>query len=379
LPDRKYHSALGYLAARARRVPLRLALADLVRWEPQRDPEPGYTIAIAAMRDLAEVCLANLELVGRMNLGSARALLVVMDCTADELPDGFVERASDLVPQVPVRVLTYDRPQHRVSHFIDWGWVYSWLSWCKAIAAAPSRYVLLHDLDAMPLDPDLFERQYRAIEASDAAFLGVKWYTSSGFKPDDRLATTFEMILDAAFVRSHFTPIDAFNDHGIARPMQGVPPRYMDYDTFLMMQQRAARTDVAPIPDDAMVHPSQLICQYTDLLSGRARRPHPRCNLPILPYYLHLGGNPDPLRLIIESLSNAEQRGSVQPRLPFGEATIDLSAVSPGHGEYIRTQIARLERALYGRLRPEIAEYLRLLERAVPAAADPRPAELAPT
>ena len=216
MPDRKYTSALAYLAARARRAPLRLALRDLVRWEPLPDPEPGYTVVIAAMRDLAEVCLANLELVGRMNLGNARELLVVMDCTADELPEGFVERATDLVRQVPVRVLTYNAAQHRVSHFIDWGWVYSWLSWSKAIAAARSRYVLLHDLDAMPLDPDLFERQYRAIEDSDAAFQGVSWYTSSGFKPEDRLATTFEMILDAAVVRATFQPLDAFNDHGIA-------------------------------------------------------------------------------------------------------------------------------------------------------------------
>jgi hypothetical protein len=148
----------------------------------------------------------------------------------------------------------------------------------------------------------------------------------------------------------------------------------MDYDTFLMMQQRVGRTEVSPISEDAMAHPSQLICQYTDLLSGRSRRPHPLCNLPILPYYLYLGGNPHPLRLITQGHLGSD--GAARPRLPFAGTFIDLSAISPAHGLYIGDQIARLERALYGRLRPEVAEYLRVIERAVPGRArDQTPSE----
>jgi hypothetical protein len=358
LRDRKYDSSSAYLAALLRRAPLRLALRDLVRWAPLRDPRAGYTVVIAAMRDLAEVCYANLELVGRMDLSACRELIVVMDCLEVQTPPGFARRVGELVPQVSSRVLTYSSAQNRAARLVDWGWVYSWLSWCKGVGACRTRHVLLHDLDAMPLDQDLFERQYRAAERTGAAFLGGTWYTSSGFREEDRLATTFELVIDAEFVRGRFRPIDAFNDNGVMPG--GDSPRYMDFDTFLMMQRRAGRSEVEPIDEGAMVHPSQLICQYTDLVAGRMRGPHPRCTLPMLPYFLYLGGKGEALRQII-----AQVRERPTTLLPLGRLRFDISGVSPGHAAYLMDQIERLETVLWGAVRPEIAEYVGALERAM--------------
>ncbi len=63
---------LRLLAKQAKRLPLNLALRDLVSWEPLSQPEEGYTVAIACMKALAPVALANLRLcAGRCRPGCA--------------------------------------------------------------------------------------------------------------------------------------------------------------------------------------------------------------------------------------------------------------------------------------------------------------------
>ena len=49
--------------------------------------------------------------------------------------------------------------------------------------------------------------------------------------------------------------------------------RSVDFDTFLSGQARAGRICVLPIAEEDIVHPSQMICQFTALLNRRGYVP----------------------------------------------------------------------------------------------------------
>jgi hypothetical protein len=204
---------------------------------------------------------------------------------------------------------------------------------------------MLHDLDALLLEPATLRRHYAAVRAGDAEYLGVKYYTGQGLVPDDRLVTTFELMFDADFVRSRFRPIDLFNN---VRRFEG---RRVEFDTFLHAQSVAGRRKVLPIDEESMVHPSQMICQYVDHVNGRPVPPG-TSNVLMIPYYFEIGGDPGPLRDALGQL-----RGGKGPRVRvFGRET-DASKLTPAHARWYAKQAGRLERALHGETRPEIREY----------------------
>ncbi len=151
---------LRLLAKQAKRIPLNLALRNLVSWEPLSHPEEGYTVAIACMKALAPVALANLRLCSRTLSPRMRELILVFDAPLEEIPPEVVAAAREPSGGIPVRLLGYNPRQHWVAAKFNWGWVYSWMSWCLAIGHARTRAVVVHDLDALPLDVSLFETIY---------------------------------------------------------------------------------------------------------------------------------------------------------------------------------------------------------------------------
>ena len=81
----------------------------------------------------------------------------------------------------------------------------------------------------------------------------------NGVKEDDRLATTFEAFADAAWLRSQ-RPIDLFNK------VRAVNGRSIDFDITLESQHRLLKPEertILPMRQDQLVHPSQMIHQYT--------------------------------------------------------------------------------------------------------------------
>ena len=346
----KYSSRLSHTIAQLRRVPMNAMLRDMVTWEPMADPQPGYTPIIGCMASIPEVALANVRLISRMDLTNANEVILVFDRPPALMPEGFAEQLEAVRGDVPIRLLHYSDRQHAAADRIRWGWVYAWMSWTTGIANATTRHIILHDLDAMPINPAFFEERYQQAVERDATFYGIRWYHGNGFLDTDRLTTTFEMVMDAARVRAESEPHQAFNRSDT------LGGRSVEYDTFLYTQRRLGNAAEAPIGPDDVVHPSQMICQYTDLLAGRNTHAMPNTNLPLMPAFMSIGGRDELLATITRHLEAGGDH-----RLPFFDAELDVSEVTKPHLDWLEDQARRLERAASGDVRPEIDHYLGLL------------------
>ena len=106
-------------------------------------------------------------------------MILVFDCPVERNPGrGRGCSPGCLFERFAVRLIGYDERQHRIARRISWGWVYGWMSWCLAIRHARTRAVIIHDLDAMPLEAEFFERALRTIETQDRPeFCGIGKYT----------------------------------------------------------------------------------------------------------------------------------------------------------------------------------------------------------
>lgn len=331
-----------------KRARMHSRLRGLVSWQPMRSPQPGYTVVIAAMHRLWPVLVANLNLVARMRTPLMREVIVVFDCEEGRVPPSVIERVGEWRGSgLAVRIVGYSSRQADVARSIQWGWVYSWMSWCIGIGAASTRRVLLHDLDALPIDAGLFEDLFRSAESHDAHFQGARTYVGCGVRGEMNLVTTFEMVLDAQWLRGRFDPYDGFNK------VRLVSGRHVDFDTFLWVQQQAPQRRVQPIDDRALVHPSQLICQFTDHVAGRGSRTSPVNRLPMLAYFVYLGDPTFDLSGLASALGDCSVRA-----VPIWGKPLAVDLIPPETWAWMEKQIRRLEQHLHGSTRPEIEDYL---------------------
>jgi hypothetical protein len=337
----------GYKSVR--RAPLLWQLRGLVSWDPLGEPEPGYTIVIAGMRRLWPVAIANLRLIAECDRMHLREVVLVMDDSIEQLPREFLAGTTEMESAgLPLRIIGYDDAQRRTAHRINWGWVYSWLSWSKGIAAARTGRVILHDLDAMPIDPGLFRRLFEAAEQAEAQFQGVRFYSGNGVTPEMGLVTTFEMVIDIAWLRRAARPIEGFNQ------IRLVDGHYVDFDTWLEVQRRAPRRRVEEVAADSLVHPSQLICQFTEHMAGRDDRLARGHQLPILQYFYYLGDTSTPLDAVGDRIADP-----LADSAPFFGKPAKLTSIHPASWAWMEKQIRRLEQHLHGTTRPEVHHYLR--------------------
>lgn len=332
---------------RVRRAPMVRALRPLLRWAPPDALADGYSIAVGCMRSLAPVAAANMRLLARGRPGALREIMLVFDCTEAELPSQVLALHERLDWPCPVRILTYTSEQVRVARRIHWGWVYSWLSWSLAIEHCRTRHLVLHDLDALPLEPTLFDRLYQGACTAGTVFHGIRPYTGAWIGAADGLVTTFELVLQPGVLRARFQPIDAFNRAGL------IGGRYVDFDTLLWIQHQVKSGSVQPLDESELVHPSQLICNYTDFVAGRGNLPRIQHNLVLLPYFEYLGGDATQLDAATAALRDP-QRGTI----PLSGRPLPVGHLRPAHWAWTEKQIRRVEQALYGATRPAVEAFL---------------------
>jgi len=349
----KYHSRLQFNYVRAYRGLLRLLIRPLVRWKPIADPKPGYTLAIACHDRLPEILVPNLELVCKQDLDNLHSTVVSFDGPRTPQLADTAAHLERRFPQLRLRILYLGPLQAFVVRLIRWGWVNCWLSYCKCIAAADTRIVILHDMDAMLLDRKLIERRFQAIVGRGDHFVGVRWYAYSGLTEDDRLLYIVEMALDAAFMRQKFRPIDLFNHVCM------VNGKALDLDTMLYPQLLTERKSVMPLTEREWIHPSQVISQYTYLVrDGNGHVPPAENNLFFIPYFLHLAGNDGILARHTTALMQADRA-----RVPFLGYEVDLRRLTDVHQRWVRKQMEHIEKAIAGGTRTEVEDYLRAIER----------------
>ena len=326
---------------------MHLLLRNLVSWEQLHNADPGYTVVIASMSALAPLVVANLRLAARQANARMRELILVVDCPADRIPDTIHAAVHECSEFMRIRVLGYTDWQHFVTCRLKWGWVYSWLSWSLAIAHSATRAVIIHDLDALPIFPGLFESLYDNWLDSGAEFCGIQRYRGNGVSDEMNLVTTFELALDAGYLRERFRPFDLFNK---LRLMEG---RLIDFDTMLHVQMQSRCRALREVFQSLLVHPSAVVCQCTDFVAGRttfAGRSH---NLLMLPYFFFLGGDSAMLFTISRQLDRVHRE-----TIRLLGRRLHTDGILPSHWAWMEKQIRRLEQAVVGYSRPEVAEYL---------------------
>ena len=350
----KYQTRSRYIAAKLKRLPLRALLRCSASWRPLRNPEPGYTIILGNYAPLSEILLANFRLLEQQDLTNARQIIVVTDRPKDQLKVPIEELALKAFPKLPLRFLYYNRVEQRVFSAIGWAWTYCWKSWCKAIAQTRTRYAIIHDMDAMLLRRDIFEERYRIINEGKHHYVGVGTYQGNGILHEDALVLTWEMIFDIEYIRARFEPLDLFNQ------ICTLNGRTMDMDCFLWAQSRGGSRKVAPVNEDDMVHPSQVITQYTYLINESGYIPPRHNNLTIIPYFYLLAGMPQVLNDFRRDL---EADGATGARL-LGHH-VDLSKIDTSHVDWLQKQSVRLEHAINGSVRKDVQDYFDALHRHV--------------
>lgn len=332
------------------RAVFRGVLRPLCGWQPLDDPEPGYAVIVGCVGTLPEVLNANLAMIARQQRTHLSEVILVFDCPRASLSPDFETTLRQRHPELPLRFLYYTRAQALLLRTIRWAWCYSWLSWCIGIAACRARYALLHDLDALLLRSDLLEGRYEAIRRHDCEYLGVKFYSGNGIVTDDRLAVTFELMFDVPHVRRTFRPTDLFNR------TTWLGDRRVEFDTFLHAQTRSGRSAAEPIDPLHMVHPSQVFCQYTAFRHQSNYVPPEKNNLLMLPYLYYLGGEMNVLREHTEAM-----RRSPDGRAALFGQPLDISELSHSHVDWLVEQTRRVETAVVGEVRADVADYFTAL------------------
>jgi hypothetical protein len=255
-------------------------------------PSPGYSIVVACHHRFPEMLIANLRLLARQDLTHMDRLIIVFDTVPDDRLAAIELRMLRDFPAFRIQFLYQTHYQARLLGLINWGWVDCWLSYCKGIDAATTRYVMLHDMDAMLLRQDIVEERFAAIRERDDQYVGQGWYVGNGIEERHQIVYIVELMFDAIFLKERFHPLDLFNQvttlHGSR----------VHLDTLLYPQLVAGRRSVLPIAEDDMVHPSQVISQFSHLTNRRGYVPPAVNNLFFIPYFLQLAGGTYPLRLV---------------------------------------------------------------------------------
>jgi hypothetical protein len=351
-PGKTSVPSLGRIAKLAKTqgqlIVLHALLHHQVSWRPLGSPQAGYTVVLGCMRDLASVVVANLRLCARVDTKRLNEFILVFDCPVSEIPEHIRALISEISPSVKIRLFGYDNRQRSVARLINWPWVYSWTSWCIAFKEARTRAVIIHDLDALPLDARLFERIYDNWIESQAQFCGIDYYASAERRvgTDLNLVRTYLMAFDVVDVRQRFQPIDLFNK------LRWANGRFADFDTMLDVQWKSPRRAVRPIDEMSLVHPSQLVTHYVNLQSGRSNFRGQNTVLPILAYFMYLGDESTPLRTLTSQLED----GTRSVRVFNREWWID--GIQPGSWAWMEKQVRRVEQSLFKGTRPDIETYL---------------------
>ncbi|WP_337175849.1 hypothetical protein [Paludisphaera sp.] len=322
-------------------------IRNLVEWRPLTDPVEGYTVVMGCMGAMERVAIANLKAIGEQEADNLVELILVFDGPVEEVSRAVRDEIESHPLRDRIRLAGYGPIQYRVARLINWAWVYCWLSWVIAIGLVRSRAVIVHDLDAIPIRRDFFERLYLEWRESGAQFRGVRWYRGGGVTDEMGIPTTFELVLDAVHFRGNHRPFDAFNKTKL------VGGKVVDFDTFLWVEWQAPGREIGPVEESELMHPSQLICDYMGVVTGRkalAGRGH---SLAMLPYYHHLGGEDRALRQATAALADPSASS-----FPLDGRDLAVDGCSPAHWAWMEKLIRLAEHGLFGRVRPEVEAFL---------------------
>ena len=302
----KYNSWPQFILAKINRWFLRLKISSLITWKQvqSNELEDGCTALLGMCSRLPEVLEANLRCLYTQRWSDLKSVFIIVDNKQGCLSDDFQQKIINLFPELNIQFFYYNEKQYQVSQQLQLPYVFCWLSWCIGLSKVNTKTILLHDYDALILSKHLSDRYQKFIK-TQVKVQGIKCYKTNGFSRQDLLATTFEAFVDTAWVRS-FTPIKLFNHVGLYKN------RKVDYDILLYLQAQQiepSQKDVTPVEPQDLVHPTQMIHQYT-MFQKCPNKPLPCYSIIMIPLFAFLSGNQQAFRNSINSIEAIDRDNS---------------------------------------------------------------------
>jgi hypothetical protein len=357
----KHRQWFVHALAMLNRERLRYRAARLIDWKPLVDPSGGCTAIVGVCSKLPDVLMANLRCLWAWKWPELKQVLVVVDCVKGSFPARIEHDVTTAFPELTIEFLYYSADQSSFAESLKLPFIYAWLSWCIALKHTSTAHVLFHDYDALVLGPALHER-YRAFLASAAKVQGITWYQGNGVETQDHLASTYEAFMDTMWLRSS-QPVALFNKLRVVRG------RSVDFDITLDLQRLLSpdQRTIAPMKSEELLHPSQMIHQYTMFRRSRAASALPCFSMPLIPFFGRVSGRTES----IEHATRALELGKREDVNLLGDGTrVNLSMLNVAQVDWALKQIVQACLALSIAPDPEIYLYGQALYRIIDAAVD---------
>ena len=344
----KHTSYLKHFVAHVYREALRWRIKNIVTWRPLDEYAPGCTVVIGVCSRLPHVLAANIRCLNSSRWPELTEVIAVVDGRKGCLPQGLEQDLIEAYPELKISFLYYSEEQATMAETLKLPYFYSWLSWCIGISQTKTVNLLIHDYDALILGRTLRDR-YDSFASSDAKVQGIAWYKVNGITMDDCLATTFEAYFKTEFLHS-VRPIELFNK------LHTSDGRSIDFDTTLEIQFRLLKRNerqIMPMNEDELVHPSQMIHQYTMFRKFPAGN-LPSYSIPMIPFFDYLSGRNESIEAALHALS-ASNRNDMDF---LNDGTrINFSQLRLGHVDWDLKQIVQALVILKARPDPLIFNY----------------------
>lgn len=312
---------------------VRFRLRNAVTWPSSAPPlADGCTAIIGMCHRLPGVMLSNLKCLRAASWPELQHIVVAVDGPAGCVSDTLERQMLDLsTPELTIEIHYYSKEQAALATSLELPFVYSWMSWSIALAHCRTRYALVQDYDALVFG-DTLRRRYEEMVRSGAAIQGIRWYQGNGIEPRDHLATTFEAFVDVAWLRAQ-PPLAAFHK------VSFVDGASRDYDTMLHLQHvhtPAERRTTMAMPEESLVHPSQMIHQYT-MFRRNPGAVQPCGSLPMIPLFEFLSGDAAAIGRAAGRLAGSSRKVY---RFLGDDTDVNLTELKLAHVEWILKQMA---------------------------------------
>ena len=296
----KYKNWPQLIRAYGIRESVRVRLNRVVSWDPLTDAKPGCTAVIGMCHRLPDVLLGNVRCLVNAAWPELSEIIIVVDGVRGCIDAELERSAIALGGRINVRVEYYTAAQNNLAEALKLPYVFAWLSWSIGFSQCLTRHALIHDYDALVFG-DALSRRYAEFASSQASIQGIRWYAGNGVEPEDKLATTFEAFVDVPWLRSH-APSTSFHK---VRYRDG---RSFDYDTLLDLQHNFTPVEqrtIMHMDEEEMVHPSQMIHQYT-MFRRHPGKQLPCYSIPMIPFFEYFSGSREAIAQVLERVDKRQ-------------------------------------------------------------------------
>lgn len=338
------------LRARYGRAIIAHLLGAMNSWRPLHDPQPGYSIVLGTPWDLRQLLPVNLKFIERTNREHLHRIHVVFDRTTRSGGDEFIERVRKQFPELPLSFQFYPPVSGWVTEKVSVSTFFNSMNTILGLSECETGFAVLHDFDLYPLVPEYFEELYQAHCERELHFVGLEHTLFDGLTSEDNVLGTWALGIDVTRLRREHSPTECF--HTVA-PVNG---RLTSLDPYSWVQlQTPKRGLVETIDGTACCHVKNLCSTYLRFTTGRWARIAWR--LHYVWYLETLDGKSANFAAALEAMKQA--RNSV---LNVNDYEVDFAGTDPTCANVLRTELTRMEQALFGQARPEVLEYVNAFE-----------------